>query len=139
MLLFRISTRAATRQERWACADAAKKLVLFVWIPAIIVQPLIGLGMIYAKSAFTLQFTSAYFPRWLQLSLVLYAAATLSWITGFHTAWEAARSDVDYAGPQLLNAMQFKRDVLLGVALACTIGVYGLMVYHLEFEQFFPQ
>lgn len=136
-LLFRIAVSAATRPERWACAEAAKKLIWFVWVPAVVLQPIIGLGMVYTTHSFTIQFTDAYFPRWLQLSLVLYAAAVLSWATGFRTAWEAARADVDYQGAHALSSLYFKRDVLLGVAVACTIGVYGLMVYRVQFQSFF--
>jgi TIR domain len=137
LLLFRIAARASTRQERWACADAGKKLVLFVWFPAAILQPFIGLGMILVKHH-SLHFTSVYFPRWLVFSLVLYVAALLSWVTGFHCAWQAAKEDAYYGSISTLEAIQFKRNVLLGVALACTIVVYSIMVYHEAFLNRLP-
>jgi uncharacterized membrane protein len=123
-LLFRI----ATRQERYACAEVARRIAFNVWGPTIILQPLIGLVMYVRNYGFIFEFSDASF-RWLLLSLLLYAAASLSWITGFRSALEAALADIDYVELPLVNAIRFKRDVLLIVALFFTVGVYGLMVY----------
>jgi hypothetical protein len=60
LLLFRIAAGAPTRQERWACADAGKKLVLFVWIPSAILQPFIGIGMFVVKFQ-SFHFNSTFF------------------------------------------------------------------------------
>jgi hypothetical protein len=132
-LLFRLAAQARTRQERWACAEAARTLVLFVWLPSALAQPFIGLAMLYVKNN-SLQFD---FPRWISLSFVLYFGALLLWVTGFRSAWEAAHFDANFGDRRTLHALQFKRNLLLCVALACTVVVYGLMVYHDEFQKLF--
>jgi hypothetical protein len=134
-LLFRIAARASTRQERWACAEAAKKLVMFVWWPAALLQPFIGLGMMYAGNNFAWQDVQIY--TWLIVSGGLYAVALGFWFAGFRSAWDAARADADLGGLAMLQMLKFNRDLLLGVALACTIGVYSLMVYK-PWGLFFP-
>jgi hypothetical protein len=135
LLLFRLATGFPTYVDRSACINVGRKLAVSVWLPAALLQPFIGLGMLYTKS-FSLEFTTEYFPRWLLLSLVLYAAALSSWIAGFHAAGEAVREDGGY-GDAASQAIEFKRDVLLGVAFACTLAIYCLMVYREQFQGLF--
>jgi hypothetical protein len=116
LLLFRIADRYPTRQERWACANLGRKLALFVWLPAVVLQPFFGFGMLLAKSDFT--FRNLFPERWLALSVVLYVAASLLWINGFHTSWEAAKADIAHGDIVSLKAIQFERNVSLSIALA---------------------
>jgi hypothetical protein len=141
LLLFRIAGGLPTRKERWASAEVGRKLIIFVWLPALILQPLFGFGMIYART-FALD-SAIYYDRWLALSLTLYVAAFLSWASGFHCALKAARADTDddvvgtsTNNSNIANSMA-KRDMFLGVALACTLVIYCLMIYHEQFEKLF--
>ena len=131
-LFFRLAAQAPTREGRWACARAARTLALFIWLPAALAQPFLGLLMLYVKSEF-----NANFQRWIILSFVLYLAAFLLWVAGFRAAWEAAHSDAYFVDQPMLQALQFKRNLLLGTALACTIAIYTLMVYRAGFQDIF--
>jgi hypothetical protein len=131
-LFFRLAAKAPTREGRWACARAARELGLFIWLPAAIAQPFLGLLMLYVKNEFNVNFL-----RWIALSFVLYLAAFLLWVAGFRAAWEAANSDAYFVDQPTLQASQFKRNLLLGAALACTVAIYTLMVYRAGFQALF--